>query len=166
MKLVVAAALTFAMIVPASAQVASGRSNSGSLIPVYSGQTGPKVKGLTFEMEFSEPSGNKFLDAKETGRLRLLIGNPGRMTVRNVVARVRPLAEVKEVTYNDSISVGDVPVGTTRYAIFYFGASENVNSQILTFSVELYNPEGVAADPQLLTFLTRRSGGADGRVAE
>jgi hypothetical protein len=117
-------------------------------------------------MEFSEPSGNKFLDAKETGRLRLLIGNPGRMTVRNVVARVRPLAEVKEVTYNDSISVGDVPVGTTRYAIFYFGASENVNSQILTFSVELYNPEGVAADPQLLTFLTRRSGGADGRVAE
>ncbi|MGB2959241.1 MAG: hypothetical protein WBD30_10175, partial [Bacteroidota bacterium] len=43
----------------------TGRSNTGSIIPSYA-ETGTNgggrpVTGLTFEFEFSEPSGNKYL---------------------------------------------------------------------------------------------------------
>ncbi|MGB6650267.1 MAG: hypothetical protein WBG01_17195 [Bacteroidota bacterium] len=137
----------------------TGRSNTGSIIPSYAetgtNGSGRPVTGLTFEFEFSEPSGNKYLDARETGRLRIVISNSGRLSVRNVVARVVPLASPSSVTFNDSILVGEIPMNSTRYAIFYFSAKEDVPSQILTFQIELHDPSGPVADPQLLTFLTR-----------
>ena len=137
----------------------TGRSNRGPIVPSYAeGETdaaGRPVRGVTFEFEFTEPSGNKYLDARETGRLRIVITNTGRLSVRNVVARVVPLASPSSVTFNDSILVGEIPMNATRYAIFYFTAQQDVPSQILTFQVELHDPNGPVADPQLLTFLTR-----------
>ncbi len=136
-----------------------GRSNAGPIVPSYAeGETdaaGRPVRGVTFEFEFSEPSGNKYLDAHETGRLRIVISNSGRLSVHNVVARVVPLASPSSVTFNDSILVGEIPMNATRYAIFYFSARDDVPSQILTFQIELHDPNGPIADPQLLTFLTR-----------
>jgi hypothetical protein len=137
----------------------TGKSNTGSIVPSYAeggtDASGRPVSGVTFKFEFSEPSGNSYLDARETGRLRIVISNTGRLTVRNVVARVVPLASPSSVTFNDSILVGEIPMNSTRYAIFYFTAQQDVPSQILTFQIELHNPKGAVADPQLLTFLTR-----------
>jgi len=137
----------------------TGRSNAGPIVPSYAevgtNGSGRPTANVTFEFEFTEPSGNKYLDARETGRLRIVISNSGRASVRNVVARVVPLASPSSVTFNDSILVGEIPLNSTRYAIFYFTAKQDVPSQILTFQIELHDPNGPVADPQLLTFLTR-----------
>lgn len=143
---------------PAPAQVVTGRSNTGT-ITVYvsdSGSTvGRKIQTVSFEIEFSEPSGNKSLEAKETGRLRVVISNSGKNAVRGVVAKVTPLTPPTGITYNDSILVGTIPVNASRYAIFYFTAKENVPSQIVTFQVELFAGGVEATEPKLLTFLTK-----------
>jgi hypothetical protein len=77
-----------------------------------------------------------------------------------VIARILPLAPLQGVTYNDSIVVGDIPVNATRYAIFYFAASDTVPAQIVTVHVDVFANKAEATEPRLLTFLTR---GADQR---
>ena len=143
----------------ADAQKASGRSAAGSIMPAavdsIPGSGTGKARSLTFEFEFTEPSGNKFLDAKETGRLRLVINNIGKVAAKNVIAKVVPLATPTGVVFKDSILVGEIPVNSTRYAIFYFVASESVPSQILTFQLDVHDARGSSAEPRLLTFLTR-----------
>ena len=131
----------------ALAQKISGRSPSGALnvaAQVDSGSTPTtlRVRNVSFDTEFSEPSGNNALDPKETGRLRVVLTNSGKISLRNVVVRVIPLATPVGVTYNDSIAVGDIPVNATRYAIFYFSASSNVPSQILTFQIDIHDSLG------------------------
>lgn len=141
------------------AQQALGRSAAGSLTVTASDSTGlalPVALGrLVFDLEFSEPSGNEYLDQKETGRLRIAIGNPGSATVRGVYVKLNPLQAVRGVAYPDSIQVGEIPANATRYAIFYFQAADRLEPQIITFGVEVRGGGGLLADPKLLTFLTR-----------
>jgi hypothetical protein len=146
------------------AQKFTGKSNSGSLNVVLADTGGTpaaqRLRNVSYDFEFSEPSGNNALDAKETGRLRVVLTNSGKITLRNVVVRIVPLASPVGVTFNDSIAVGDIPVNATRYAIFYFSASADVPSQILTFQIDVHDPLGGVADSRLVTFLTRdRRGG-------
>jgi hypothetical protein len=154
--------LVLAVVGTAGAQVVTGRSNTGMIsvaAPLVEDGSTKKTQPLTIEIEFSEPSGNKHLDAKETGRLRVVITNTSRSVVREVVARVSPLVPPTAVTYNDSIVVGDIPTNASRYAIFYFAAGESVPSQIVTFQVALFSRQVEAAEPRLLTFLTRGTKG-------
>jgi len=159
--LAMAGVMAIVLVLPGqelTAQTARGRSNAGPLSPSYEdprSMTPTASHPLSFQVEFTEPSGNNYLDARETGRLRLKIANTGRLAVRNVVARVVPLSPPSSLSYSDSIVVGDVPAGSTRYAIFYFTARDEVPAQIVTFQVELADPRGTVADPKLLTFLTR-----------
>lgn len=160
MKQVVVLCVTVLLLAgSASAQKITGKSNTGSLTVTLtdtSGSPNPqRVRNVTYEYEFSEPSGNNALDPKETGRLRIVLTNSGKITLRNLVVRVVPMAPPVGVTYNDSIMVGDIPVSATRYAIFYFTASAEVTSQILTFQIDVHDPLGSVADSRLVTFLTR-----------
>lgn len=143
----------------ADGQVVTGRSNTGPItlivVDTVSASQAKRQSLLSFEIEFSEPSGNKTLEGRETGRLRVVVSNSGRGTVRSVVARVSPLAPPTAITFNDSILVGDIPVNASRYAIFYFSASEKVPSQIVTFQVQIFSRGIEAAEPKLLTFLTK-----------
>jgi hypothetical protein len=139
-------------------QVVSARSNTGPLPVVGEGGTSASINKnlLTLEVEFTDPSGDGFLDAKETGRLRIIMTNTGRSVVRGIVAKIIPKTDVSGLTYIDSIKVGDVPVSATQYAIFYFTAATAVRSQTVTFRVEILNGSGdLAAEPRLLTFVTR-----------
>lgn len=144
----------------AAGQVVSGRSAAGPL-SLAAGDTSSshtatlRARVVTYEAEFSEPSGDNFLEPRETGRLRLILTNGGKSTLRTVVARIIPLATPTGVSYNDSISVGDIPAGATRYAIFYFSAAEDVVSQILMFQIDIHDTQGVVADSRLITFLTK-----------
>jgi len=140
-------------------QVITGRSAAGALSitahDTAGNAAGAKIRLATYEFEFTEPSGDNFLESRETGRLRLMITNSGKVSLRNVVARIIPLSRPTDVTFNDSIDVGEIPVSATRYAIFHFTAAENVRSQILTFQIDIHDPQGSVADSRLFTFLTR-----------
>jgi hypothetical protein len=144
----------------ATSQVITGRSAVGSL-SMTGGDSAQSHAAqvtnyaVTYETEFSEPSGDNFLEPKETGRLRLVLTNAGRATLRSVVARIVPLSPPSGVSYNDSIAVGDIPGNATRYAIFYFAADDNVTSQILTFQIDIHDLRGTVADSRLVTFLTK-----------
>jgi hypothetical protein len=145
----------------AGAQIAIGRSNTGSL-PVAPTDTSYvenklKTRALFFEMQFSGQSTDKILYAKETGRLRLVITNTSDVPVRNVTAKLVPIDIPVGLQYNDSIKVGTVPALGTQYAIFYFTAAEDVPQQIITLGVEVHQQGGQEPDPRLLTFETRRS---------
>lgn len=156
---IIAVILTLSLGFTARAQVISGRSPAGSLSAPAGDSTLAHAGGVnhvvTYETEFSEPSGDNFLEPRETGRLRLILTNSGKSSLRNVVAKIVPLAPPSGVSYNDSISVGDIPGNATRYAIFYFTAEESVASQILTFQVDVRDNRGVVADSRLITFLTK-----------
>jgi hypothetical protein len=153
------ASLLLLLVSGAAAQRIQGRSGVGSLSTVQVDSTGAPVaspaRETSFDFEFTEPSGNKFLDPRETGRLRVVVTNSGKTTLRGVVIRVIPLSPPAEVVFNDSIGVGDLPVNATRYAIFYFTAGESVPSQILTFQIDIRDGMGTIADSRLFTFLTR-----------
>ena len=156
---IILAFLTLAVGCPAAAQIITGRSAAGALTAAPGDSTLIHAGGVThvvsYETEFSEPSGDNFLEARETGRLRLILTNSGKASLRNVVAKIVPLSPPTGVSYNDSISVGDIPGNATRYAIFYFTAEESVTSQILTFQVDVRDNRGVVADSRLITFLTK-----------
>jgi hypothetical protein len=141
------------------AQKALGRSANGSLKATNSDSTGvaiPAARGsVAFDLEFSEASGNEYLEQKETGRLRIAISNTGSAAIKGVYVRLNPLQEVRGVAYPDSIQVGEIPANATRYAIFYFQAADRLEPQIVTFGVEVRGGAGLLADPKLLTFLTR-----------
>lgn len=153
-------ALTLVTSSPGYGQKAMGRSSAGPLNAVESDTSataGAGVQGsVTFDMEFTEPSGNEYLEQKETGRLRIAISNPGSATVKGAYVRLNALQEVKGVSYPDSIFVGDIPVNSSRYAIFYFQAADRLDPQIVTFGVEVRAGRGLLAEPKLLTFLTRQ----------
>ena len=162
---IIFACITALAVTTAAGQVITGRSPAGSLTAsggdttlTHTAPTSNHV--VTYETEFSEPSGDNFLEPRETGRLRLILTNTGKSTLRSIVARIIPLSPPAGVSYNDSITVGDIPGNATRYAIFYFTADENVTSQILTFQIDIHDLRGVVADSRLITFLTKeRKGG-------
>lgn len=143
----------------APAQKVSGRSSPGSINALQRDSAGTpavlRVRSATYDFEFTEPSGDNYLEPRETGRLRIILSNTGKVGLRNVVARVVPLSPPTDITFNDSTMVGDIPVNATRYVIFYFTASENVRSQILTFQIDIHDAQGSVADSRLFTFLTR-----------
>lgn len=153
-------ALMIATSWPGYGQKATGRSSAGPLKAVDSDTSVAAIAGaqgsVTFDMEFTEPSGNEYLEQKETGRLRIAISNPGSATVKGAYVRLNALQEVKGVSYPDSIYVGDIPVSSSRYAIFYFQAADRLDPQIVTFGVEVRGGRGLLAEPKLLTFLTRQ----------
>jgi len=157
---IVVVALMVVASVQGYGQKATGRSSAGPLKAVDSDTLAAAVAGaqgsVTFDMEFTEPSGNEYLEQKETGRLRIAISNPGSVTVKGAFVKLRPLQEVKGVSYPDSIFVGDIPVSSSRYAIFYFQAADRLDPQIVTFGVEVRGGRGLLAEPKLLTFLTRQ----------
>ena len=114
-----------------------------------------KNRALLFDMQFTTPSGEKFLTGRETGRLRLSITNTSEVVVRNVRAKIVPIDRPIGVTFNDSIEVGDIPPGQSQYAIFYLNATEDVPDQVVTLGVEVHQLIGQEPDPRLLTFETK-----------
>ncbi len=158
--MIAVAVLILVTSLPGYGQKAMGRSPAGALSTAVMDTSGPGVAGaqgsVTFDMEFTEPSGNEYLEQKETGRLRIAISNPGSVTVKGVHVRLNALQEVKGSIVPDSIFVGDIPVNSSRYAIFYFQAADRLEPQIVTFGVEVRGGRGLLAEPKLLTFLTRQ----------
>jgi hypothetical protein len=155
----IAVAVLLVVAATAYGQKTLGRSPAGPLTPLAADSLGEGIGGgagsVTFEVEFSEPSGNEYLERREKGRLRVAIANPGGASVKGVYVSLNPLQEVRGVSYADSIFVGDIPANASRYAIFYFQAAEKLDPQIVTFGVEVKGLKGLLADPKLLTFLTR-----------
>lgn len=140
------AQLIFALSVAAAAafaQSATGRSNTGAILSAA--KKSPSVEPvatpwpLKMDLEFTEPSGNGLLDPKERGRLRVVLTNPGRTTVRGVSVRVTAIENDAGLTVNEMIVVGDFPPEAVRYAFFYIAAGQRVVAPSAKFRIRAFD---------------------------
>ena len=139
-------------------QTATGRSNVGSLSVATEAVQQPVVKTswVSVTADLAIPSKNEYLSPTERGRLRVLLTNKWKNEIKGVVATLRPDQAVKDITYNESIVLGDVPGGVTRLAIFYLTASEDVTSQNTSFWIHVRDGQGeLVAEPFRLNVVTQ-----------
>jgi hypothetical protein len=96
-----------------------------------------KVPVLVATAEFVEPSGNRLLDAGETGSIRVVIQNTGNAPAKNVLARLVRTDRLMDLTTTQSVSVGEIGVGATATAAFQVKASESVQGRTVKFTIEV-----------------------------
>lgn len=125
------------------AQSATGRSNTGAITPSTKKSSPVETVAspwpLKMDLEFTEPSGNGLLDPKERGRLRVVLTNPGRTTVRGVSVRVSAIENEAGLTVNEVIVVGDFPPEAVRYAFFYIVAGQRVAAPSAKFRIRAFD---------------------------
>jgi hypothetical protein len=144
-------------------QSVTGRSNTGSIqSPSRKAQvkdSTTSVWPLRIDLEFSDPSGNGALEAKERGRLRVIITNASRLSARGVYVKISAANNEPAIVYNDSIAVGDIPSASVRYAFFYFTAPQRVTNSSASFHVQVFDATGLeVAESKELLVATKRSG--------
>jgi len=118
----------------AKREVVTGRSPPGKLditarpaFPAY-------IKLL--EKDFTEPSGNRALDAEETGHLVLLISNEG-LGKGRIKVKLTPLTDVEHISFPRSYDAGILDVGKTTTVKVPIGADFEVGTMRREFRVEV-----------------------------
>ncbi len=111
---------------------------------------------LSARVSFLEPSGNRYLDAEETGRIKVAVSNSGKGTASNVQIKLTPATGAKNLTYKSVTSISRIPSGETKTVEVPISAAESVASQLVRINVEvLEGGMGADADPVALSFNTR-----------
>jgi len=110
---------------------------------------------LAVTVEFSEPSGNKLLDAGEKGTIKVTVSNTGGSTAKNVLAKLSSAATAVGIDFSKSVTIGDVAPSSTRAGQFEVSAFDYVQSQTFSLTVEVSADNGVKADPRPVSFSTR-----------
>ncbi len=108
---------------------------------------------LSASVSFSEPSGNQFLDAMETGAIKLTITNKGDGSGKGLLAKITP-ERIADLNYNNtyieeihpgkSVSV-DIPLEA------YIGIADGDH----TFRIDFEEINGFPPDPVELQFSTK-----------
>ncbi len=109
-----------------------------------------------YEGEFSDPSGDTFLDAGETGILKLTISNTGAGIARDVIAKIFPSSIMTGITYDPSIEIGEITIRSQKTVRFKISADENITSQRITFQITVES-KGFNFDSKSHTISTRSS---------
>ena len=130
------------------AQKASGRSKPGLLFL-------PEPT-LSLKSEFSDPSGDKFLDAGETGVIKLTISNTGAGPAMDVIANIIPSTRVTGITYDPSFELGVISAHSQKTLTFKITADESIASRIIKFQIDLAG-KGFNFDSKPLAISTRSS---------
>ena len=102
---------------------------------------------LAARVQLSEPSGNGFLDAGETGAINVTISNSGGSVATNVVARSFIPSAIVGLTVKDTVQVGDIAPNASKVAAFKLSTSGTARSQNVSVRIEGVDQSGVRFDP-------------------
>ena len=105
-------------------------------LPAFS----PTPPDLSIAVSLEEPSGNGFLDAGETGRLRLVIRNSGG-TVRNVGIRIDP-PFISGVPYNQPAQISKLGKNNPETIAVSISADKNVRERDQSLDIQLFSNNG------------------------
>ena len=105
-------------------------------LPAFS----PTPPDLSIAVSLEEPSGNGFLDAGETGRLRLVIRNSGG-TVRNVGVRIDP-PFISGVPYNQPAQISKLGKSNPETIAVSISADKNVRERDQSLEIQLLSNDG------------------------
>lgn len=115
----------------------------------------PRVPLLVATAEFSEPSGNKMLDAGEKGTVRVTITNSGTAASRNTIARLSSSWATTGISFTPAVSVGEIAPGNTATALLTVAAAENVPNQTIELSLTASCDNGTATEPLMIAINTK-----------
>ncbi|MDD5765040.1 MAG: caspase family protein [Candidatus Marinimicrobia bacterium] len=129
----------------ASAGFGTGRSETN--------QTGlPPV--LAADVRFSEPSGNNYLDANETGMLTISLKNTGKGTAVGVSANLTGNAP-KELDFPMKTYIGDIPPDSVKTIEIPLMARYKIPSDSVSLVCNITETSGFNLDPMRIQFPTK-----------
>jgi len=115
----------------------------------------PAPPNLTASVQFTEPSGNRILDADETGHLVLTLKNRGQGDAFDCKAEIKSAGRLKGLGFDRSIVIGTVPNGQTVTREISVRADEDVPTANVNLTVEITEANGFDPAPVRLAFATR-----------
>lgn len=127
----------------------------------FAGQTQLRVKvspvppNLSAQAAFTEMSGNKILDADETGKLLLTLQNRGKGDAFDVRAEIKATGKTDGLTFNRDVLIGTIPAGQTVKKEITLTASEEIPTANITLSVDIKEANGFDPDPMKVSFKTK-----------
>jgi hypothetical protein len=132
--------------------VAFGKKTDETL--VARAQTAPPA--LVIEtISFEEPSGNKVLDAEETGTIRVLVKNTGKGSAFGVYLNLSGENLPKGINFKEKTYLGEIKSGEERKVEVEVFATEGVLSGEAKFKVQLTEASGFDSKPVILAFNTK-----------
>ena len=108
---------------------------------------------LSASVSFSEPSGNQFLDAMETGAITLTLTNMGAGPGKGVLAKIAP-ERTDNLNYNNTY-IEEIPPGKSVSAEIPLEAYIGIADGGHTFRFDFEEINGFPPDPVELEFSTR-----------
>jgi hypothetical protein len=115
----------------------------------------PAPPALSATVEFSEPSGNKKLDADETGRLIITVKNSGKGDAFDVSAAIVSDKRITGLDFDGSVIIGTVAPGESIRKEIALRASEDIPTAGLNFNITLKEANGFDPDPVRITLQTK-----------
>ena len=114
----------------------------------------PTPPELSIAVSLEEPSGNGFLDAGETGRLRIIIRNNG-STVRNVQIRIDP-PFISGVPYKQPARISKLGKNNPETIAISMSADKNVRERDQSLEIQLFSNDGQRLDSKKFTLKIKR----------
>jgi uncharacterized membrane protein len=115
----------------------------------------PAPPALSATVEFSEPSGNKKLDADETGKLIITIRNSGKGDAFDVKADVVAERRITGLDFDRTLTIGTIPPGESVRKEILLRASEDIPTADINLNITLREANGFDPDPVKLAFQTK-----------
>lgn len=115
----------------------------------------PVPPNLSAQAAFAEPSGNRMLDAEETGTLMLTISNSGKGDAFDVNAEIKASGKINGLSFVREVNIGTIPAGQTVKKEVALGAAEDIPTAGVSLTVDIREANGFDPDPMKLSFKTK-----------
>ena len=123
-----------------------------NIIPLTASSPVPPELSIAASLE--EPSGNGFLEAGETGRLRIIIRNSG-STVRNVRVRIDP-PFISGVPYKQPARISKLGKNNAETIAVSMSADKNVRERDQSLEIQLFSNDGQLLGSKKFTLKIKR----------
>ncbi|MBA4397824.1 MAG: hypothetical protein C0394_10665 [Syntrophus sp. (in: bacteria)] len=110
---------------------------------------------LSASVAFSEPSGNRILDADETGKIVITLQNRGKGDAFDVRAEIKASGKTEGLEFDRDVLIGTVPAGGTVTKEIALKAAEDIPTANISLTVELKEANGFDPNPMRVSFKTR-----------
>jgi len=125
-----------------------------SAAPRIAGKKSVVPPDLTMKVAFVEPNSNGFLDAEETGKVKVSISNSGQGSAMGVFIKLSAKTSNNDITAETSKIIGEVSVGQTKTTEFVISASKSVTRMENRFTISATESYGFPPDPMEISFET------------
>ena len=151
-----------------AAQTSTGRSKPGSLVTPKLDQeiidneseleTGLKYHTpfLKVDLQYSEPSGNNYLDADEEGAISIDITNIGKMTTEECEIQLKSEYYDPNLTISGQKKIDKILSGETKKIDLKIAANKKIKTGEVKFTLKILEKNGFDLDPEKVLIIPTR----------